>query len=401
MIINKKYHVLLIYPSLKIGGAQKYTFHLAHKLKSRGIEVLVLCDRINKYDEDSIYYHKFVNSNIEILPILNFFNLKSWLVRKKINKWLVRILNKLNRQLNFLVLYVLKNSVGYIVLIDYSTYNMLYSSFSRMENFEIHFLCNMHQDPENYFLKFKKERKYTITFFNKDQLNSLRLFFVNPETRFYHIPLLYDYDFSFEQKKYLKLKADIDKSNYEVNIGVVTRIHENKRIEGLLFAFQCLLKKLKNKNINLIIAGKVESIYYKIYLEKLIYFYDIKNVKFVVEGGSIIDIVDKCNIHFGWCLGVGGTVGYAGIDMVMVGIPVIAFDITGHENKTPDNFISVVSADDLATCTIDFLLNIELYECYLNNLKKIVANVKNQEKAIDELVCRIKTYTFDNLVEKE
>jgi len=390
-----KLDLLLVHGKLENGGAQKYTYNLMKYAAKSGLNVGLLCDRANLYDPECVYLEWVRKLDAAIYPdIRNTRPVLEGRYLGRINRLLLglpgKIRSTLNKKRNRNTFQRLVSLSDYLILVDYYTYIFYGEYIPTGARFEIQFLCNHQQDRKNFLSRFDPNGRYTITYFNSDQLATLTGYF-NPEgVSLHYMPLLLD------RSEYPETSDETREESGIVTIGVITRIHINKMIEGFIFAFQSLRKELPEYDLRLKIVGDVKSREYFKRLQQLIWFYRIGNVEFESGEKSTYEILKKHHIDFSWCFTANGALGYSGLDSILHGVVALGLNICESSQVDTRNGADqmqhayvATDVEELSALTASLLPLGDKYREFLNRQRNAVADWGEQERALVDLMGRI------------
>ena len=382
--------ILFVYEWLVKAGAQRYLYEIVRSIDKKKFEVGVLCginspNQHAKIKED--YYFLLEKEKVKMYPFLEF-RTKPQVSSKK------RLLHKIEDSLDYRLGVKLRNkkvnnntskinelinSYDRIVVIDWYTYLNLKNILDKcIHKVDVHILCNALQYNENIYENFTQSLNYNFFYFNNLQPKEFKAGGLHNTTNHF-LPLLIEAD------DYKLLPISPPNLNEEINIGVFTRIAENKRIEVYIFSLLLLINKYKRKNYKLKIFGFIQSQEYKKYLDGLITFHQLNDyIEFKGHSDSISDSIIKENVKIGWLPAVGESIGYAGIEIALFGLPCIFMPVELFPETIDKNIplLIINNMDEFVSKTIETIEDTENYSLFCKKQSEYIKNKHDSSKHI-------------------
>jgi len=199
---------------------------------------------------------------------------------------------------------------------------------------------------EQYNTSFKKERINNIVIMSgrfqgehyRDIDKNLKYHFISPFDNEEQVLHEFEHFKNFEHT-YFPLIASIDESlnKWKFNegtrkkkIGIFTRLSKAKPLDPFFYAFHLLLKEHEDVELHIFGAGDYKEVGYDRYINQL----ELSNVTFRGHQENISETLNNEKLDLVWFQGyLNRPAGYAGLDVIISGTPLLLWDFYIGENK--------------------------------------------------------------------
>jgi glycosyltransferase involved in cell wall biosynthesis len=316
--------VVFIVDTLAQHGAERYLLELVKVLVGSN-HVVAVCAIDSLLGEHS-YYAKELNSlgvDISIVSELPFPNIKNKIIKRIINSFAFRVLNKIDntfisKKRNAIILGIMKK-FDEVSIIKWDVYIKNPILFDALHHKKIHVLSALPQYIHNPYIELPKSDTEFVLMYEgqKDEIVAGRE--IPMHYNFSVIPLLIDNE-SWPN-------CYNPKNDSVFRIGIFSRINKDQPTLFALFVIHLL--KAKGLSIKLYFFGRYyDEEFYAFYLKTIEMLRITENVEFMGHTTNIPAAIYDNNLDIGLMNSMNDSIGYSSIELQSLGLPVLFYNIS-------------------------------------------------------------------------
>jgi len=371
---SEKKHILLIFPWLALGGADKFNLDFIKGLSKKNYEFTIITTEpsINVWRQE---FEEFAT----IYDLTTFLNRKYWVsfINYIIKKENIELIMNSNSTFGYSALPYIKACNSQVPIIDYIHMEEWYNrngGFSRDTS-------NLESIIEKTLVCNGNSKKILVDFFGRKE-EKIETVYIGVDSDKFNPN-------NFNKQEILeKYKIKTDKKV----IGFIARIDIQKRPYLLME----ILKKLKTKRNDfiVIIAGdgpllpEIKKTSKKYGLEN--------NIKFLGPVSNTGEIYAMCDITLNCSIKEG--VALTSYESLSMGVPVISANVGGQAELINEKMGIVVPCMQEEEEILNYKYSQEEIDNYINAIDKVFNNIENYKKNAREII--VQKFTINKMVEK-
>ena len=373
---NDKKNILMIFPWMVLGGADRFNLELVSRLDKSKFNVIIITTEPAPY----ILRQKF-EENAIVYDLTSFLNVKDWLsfMNYIIEKEQISLIFNTNSELGYSMLPYIKSQNPNIPILDYVHMEEWYwrnGGYSRDS-------AAFEQVIDKTCICNENSRKILIEHFGKKAEETETVYIGVDEKKFN--PEKYN-------KQEILRELNISNAEGKYILNYICRIAEQKRPHLLIKIIQKL--KTQRNDFIVIVAGdgpmlkEIQNESAKLNLTENIVF--LGTVKETEKIYKISDLSINCSIKEGLAL--------TAYESLAMGVPVVTADVGGQRELVDETVGSIVPCMQQETEIFNFNYKEEEIDSYVEAINKILNNLPEYKK--NSRLKILNGFTIDNMVEK-